>query len=410
MKNLISILSILLCTEISVSGQTPGWQNQVSGTTEKLNSVYFVTDSIGWIVGRKGKILKTTDAGANWITQTSNTLNELKSVMFYDQLIGWCSGDMGKVYKTGDGGLTWTQYSTGTSARLNSISFASVSEGWACGEYGVIVHTTDGGQSWLAQNSGQWSALTSIRLNSGIGRITMMGGQILVTNNGGANWNVENLNTASTINSVWFSDLLDGIAVGDNGTVSIHTGPNWETSQVFSNKNMMSVFMNTTDTGWCAGQFGSIYFTVNGGGNWVQQVSGTTQDMNSLFFTNSNLGWACGNNGTILRTTSGGIITSLDENADAKMRFSLGQNFPNPFCSSTKIEYRVSVPTTIGNGFVSLKVYDFLGKLVETLIEEEKPSGEYEIEFSAKGLPAGVYFYQLQAAGIYETKKMIILK
>ncbi len=85
--------------------------------------------------------------------------------------------------------------------------------------------------------------------------------------------------------------------------------------------------------------------------------------------------------------------------------FILYQNYPNPFNPSTNIKSQVSE-----SGFVSLKVYDVLGKEVATVINEEKPSGSYEIEFDATNLPSGVYFYRLQAGSFIETKKMVLMK
>jgi hypothetical protein len=68
-------------------------------------------------------------------------------------------------------------------------------------------------------------------------------------------------------------------------------------------------------------------------------------------------------------------------------------------------------------GFVSLKVYDLLGNEVATLVDEEKPAGVYEVEFSSIGLASGIYFYRiaiqsdkLQSSSFVETKKMIIMK
>jgi hypothetical protein len=57
-----------------------------------------------------------------------------------------------------------------------------------------------------------------------------------------------------------------------------------------------------------------------------------------------------------------------------------------------------------------LKVYDILGREVATLVNEEKPAGEYEVEFKGNGLPSGIYFYQLKAGQYSETKKMVLLK
>jgi len=93
----------------------------------------------------------------------------------------------------------------------------------------------------------------------------------------------------------------------------------------------------------------------------------------------------------------------------------LYQNYPNPFNPSTKIKYSVSSIQK-----VTLKVYDLLGREVATLVNEEKPAGDYEVEFdisnalggiSAKGgYASGVYFYQLRAGDLIETKKMLLLK
>ena len=85
--------------------------------------------------------------------------------------------------------------------------------------------------------------------------------------------------------------------------------------------------------------------------------------------------------------------------------FSLSQNYPNTFNPSTIISF--SIPQT---GFVSLKIYDVLGNEVATLVNKEKPAGEYEIEFDGVGLTSGVFFYQLKAGSFLQVKKMILLK
>jgi len=85
--------------------------------------------------------------------------------------------------------------------------------------------------------------------------------------------------------------------------------------------------------------------------------------------------------------------------------YSLSQNFPNPFNPSTKINY--SVPQS---SQVIIKVFDILGNEIETLVNEEKITGTYELTWNAADLPSGVYFYQLRAGIFIETKKMILLK
>ncbi|HEX7356940.1 MAG TPA: T9SS type A sorting domain-containing protein [Ignavibacteriaceae bacterium] len=80
-------------------------------------------------------------------------------------------------------------------------------------------------------------------------------------------------------------------------------------------------------------------------------------------------------------------------------------NYPNPFNPSTKISYSIN-----SNQFVSIIIYDVLGKEIETLVHEEKPTGIYEFDWNAENLTSGVYFYQLRAGNFVETRKMILLK
>jgi hypothetical protein len=105
-------------------------------------------------------------------------------------------------------------------------------------------------------------------------------------------------------------------------------------------------------------------------------------------------------------------ITEVAEISNPNSDFYLEQNFPNPFNPSTSIQFAISsLPDgKAGRQFVTLKVYDVLGNEIETLVNEEKPVGTYEITWYAERLPSGVYFYQLKAGSFIETKKMILLK
>ena len=85
--------------------------------------------------------------------------------------------------------------------------------------------------------------------------------------------------------------------------------------------------------------------------------------------------------------------------------FILSQNYPNPFNPTTTINY--SAPKS---GFVSIKVYDVLGREVATLINENKPAGNYSIQFISGNLVSEVYFYRMQAGDFIQTKKLILLK
>lgn len=85
--------------------------------------------------------------------------------------------------------------------------------------------------------------------------------------------------------------------------------------------------------------------------------------------------------------------------------FFLDQNYPNPFNPATTIRY--SIPK---ESFVTLKIYDVLGRELETLVDEEKTAGIYETKWSATGYQSGLYFYRLRAGPFSETKKLLLLK
>ncbi|MBI5403004.1 MAG: T9SS type A sorting domain-containing protein [Ignavibacteriae bacterium] len=116
--------------------------------------------------------------------------------------------------------------------------------------------------------------------------------------------------------------------------------------------------------------------------------------------------------GHILKTTTGGISFINKTGNEIPDKYSLSQNYPNPFNPTTNIKYQIT-----DNKFVTLKVYDILGKEIATLVNEKLNAGEYVSEFNGSGLPSGVYFYRLsvedplrQMVDFSETKKMLMIK
>ena len=98
-------------------------------------------------------------------------------------------------------------------------------------------------------------------------------------------------------------------------------------------------------------------------------------------------------------------FTGVKENKIQPNKFSLEQNFPNPFNPSTVISWQIAV-----RSLVSLKVFDVLGNEVSTLVNEEMEAGVHRINFNGENLASGIYFYQLQTNGFVQNKKMILLK
>ena len=83
----------------------------------------------------------------------------------------------------------------------------------------------------------------------------------------------------------------------------------------------------------------------------------------------------------------------------------LSQNFPNPFNPTTNIRFTLPV-----SGFMSLKIYDVLGREVAILVNEEQRAGSYEVRWNAIGFSSGVYFYRLQSGEFVQTKKLLLMK
>lgn len=99
-----------------------------------------------------------------------------------------------------------------------------------------------------------------------------------------------------------------------------------------------------------------------------------------------------------------GIFTNIEDRAKA-LGFALLQNYPNPFTQNTNLSWK-----TLAYGQVVLKVYDFMGKEIRTLVNENQSSGQHQVPFNTESLPVGMYFCQLSVNGIIETKKMVLCR
>jgi hypothetical protein len=101
-----------------------------------------------------------------------------------------------------------------------------------------------------------------------------------------------------------------------------------------------------------------------------------------------------------------GGVTDVNESENLQpSKFSLEQNFPNPFNPSTTISFAVP-----NEELVTLKVYNSLGEEVKELINETKPVGNYSVSFDASELTSGIYFYKISAGSFSNSKKMVLLK
>jgi len=416
MRNYFTLIFIVMFTCISYSQWF--WQNPLpQGNT--LNSTYFVDVNIGCAVGNGGTILKTTDGGGNWILKTSGTTKNLNSVFLISSAIGYAVGDSGIIIKTTNAGESWTEQNSGTSLQLNSVFFTTLTNGWACGDYNssqnTFIRTTDGGYSWEPQFFGGFVNYKSVffydpNLGWAVGN-----GACATTTNSGDSWEAIGSSSSDlSHNAVFFASQTTGwIAgyrniAGNYGYVnkSIDGGSSWVNVLKLNSIDLNSLYFTSLLTGFVVGQNGIILKTADGGNTWGIQSSSTSQNLHSVYFLSSSTGWAVGDGGTIIKTTNGGV-TFIDGNSNIDMpkRFILSQNYPNPFNPTTRIKYEVPK-----SSFVTIKIFNILGKEVASLVNENKKAGDYNVEFNASKLSSGVYFYQMTSSNFSSSKKMILLK
>ena len=131
----------------------------------------------------------------------------------------------------------------------------------------------------------------------------------------------------------------------------------------------------------------------------------TISDYYIFLLGNDSLRYSKWNAGSTFYPFTWTNYTSVENEGSIPSDYNLFQNYPNPFNPTTKISYEIPEIS-----FVTIKVYDVLGKEIITLINEEKTNGKYEIEFNGNGLASGIYYYRITSGTFSQTKKMIYLK
>ena len=100
-----------------------------------------------------------------------------------------------------------------------------------------------------------------------------------------------------------------------------------------------------------------------------------------------------------------GLRLGAAAKAERPVRFSLGQNYPNPFNPVTTVSFDVGQSSP-----VTLKIYDLLGREIQTLVDEVRERGSYRVDWDASAFPSGVYTYRLRAGGFVAVKKMLLIR
>ena len=404
---------IIFFSLLSVNAQT--WQQQVSGVSNSLLSVFFLDEFNGWAVGSYGAIVHTTDGGENWSQQNSGTNQDLSCVCFVDIAKGWTCGSQGTILRTTDGGNSWSPQNSFTVYDLFSIAFASNSTGWAVGVGGTILKTTNGGTNWTPQSSPLSEIISSVDFVDSLygWAATFASGAIettiIKTTDGGNFWELVTVPMLIPLPAfaVDFIDRNTGWVVGYYEIIykSIDGGSNWFEQQSWTSEmHLYSVSFADEHNGWAVGVDGVIDHTSDGGNFWSQQTSGTTNTLWDVYFVNPVTGWIVGDNGLILKYTTP-VFVDEKESSSTPNQFILEQNFPNPFNPTTTIQY--SIPQS---GNVQLKIYNLLSEEIATLVDDYKDAGRYEVRFDAYNLSSGIYYYRIISGSIVQIRKMVLIR
>ncbi len=350
-------------------------------------------------------IYKSTDAGANW-TEVNNGLPLDPTDINPVRTLSISSADpnvviaglfvnsadlLGGLYVTTDGGTSWTRkwdgapQTVGTLLRSTAIKPGSTQEFFVGLDISTVTNigvwgTTDGGTTWASFNGGTMLntyQIRALKFKTGA-EPTLYAGCSSASGAGVYEYTFQ-------IVPVEFTSFTANLFGND-------VRLNWSTASEINNSGFM-VERKTTESSWQAMGF------ISGKGNSTEINNYSYNDREVTPGKYTYRLKQIDYDGTF-KLSNEISIEVLQVNT-----FSLLQNYPNPFNPSTSIKYRI--PT---DEFVTLKVYDVLGREVATLMNDKQGRGEYNVNFNASKLSSGIYYYTITAGNYTETKKMMLLK
>ena len=326
----ILYLFVLSCNKspVEVNSQATGFDTAFITTSfGGLQSVYFLNEKDGFVSTYNGGLYKTTDSAKNWTALNSTTTLPIRDIYFTDSQVGFAVGGLnscggtgcippgGFILKTIDGGQSWTNVFTPTDKiEITSICFVNSSLGFCVGD-DIVFKTTDGGQTWSEHKINNIGGkMMQIKFTSSSkGYIVCLFGKILVTEDGGATWQIENPN--GNIGYYAISEKDGSIFVSGQGKIikSTNGGGSW--SELSSSpSDIYAIHFISNQTGFAFGSgnysggdsgfpFGSIYYTNDGGVSWdgtgdIKEV-GLIQDVS---FPTNKLAYAISGNKIIKLT------------------------------------------------------------------------------------------------------------
>ena len=425
MKTLLKVLFPFFLIVQTVLAQ---WQLQQPFTNLNLNGACYSSGQKIFVVGAFGSIYSSTDNGSTWQSNYIPNTSTLNSLCFIDDTIGYVVGDNGKIFRINFSSMVPEDISIADFFHLKDVAFKDYDNGIVVGTKQVRIDgrtyflpsihiTADAGLNWVEERFDIRGKLNSVAYY-GQENIIAVGdsGKALILSGIGNYWEPLELDINTNLQDVKFCPDGVGIIVGEHGTVIIsYDGwESWTYISVPEYYHFKTVCTKDTYQFEAAGYMrvgidgrefnvATIFNSDYGGVYWYRCFISERGTFNCVSFCNPNLAIAVGDSGLVAVYES---PTSFSENNDIALTdYILEQNYPNPFNSSSVIKY--SIPNS---SQVTLKIFNTLGKEIETLVNEEKSVGTYELNWNAANLPSGVYFYRLQAGSFGQTRKMLLLK
>jgi photosystem II stability/assembly factor-like uncharacterized protein len=408
MKNISSILFVFVYT-ITCSYVAHAQWVKTSGPAGVAVYALAVVDT-NLFAGTSGGVFLSTNNGTSW-TQVNTGLPASTTVRsLVADKTRLFAGTSGKgAYLSTNDGATWNPINSGMPATTTIMSFAVLDTNlFACTGNGVF-RSVNAGTNWIQTNLGLTSNDIRALFVADTNIFAAAMGGVFLSTNCAATWTQVNIGLTNT--DVW--SLTASASCVFAGThsggvfVTAKNGTSW--TQLNSGLPPNAIVQSLTSVGRniFAGTFGSgVFLSTNDGAKWTDISAGFTNlDARCLAASSTHL-FAGTYNGGVWRRSLSEIITGVENKAGrTPSRYELHQNYPNPFNPATTISF--SLPT---KSFVSLKVFDVLGKQVSSLASEELSAGTHSKTWNAVGLSSGVYFYRLQAGTYSETKKLNLLE
>lgn len=400
--NLPSLIIIFL-TSFSIAKTCftqEGWE-LIHSFSETVNSICFINTTIGF-ASTNTAILKSTDGGLNW-ENALTTASAIQKIYFFDHIQGYAIGYNGVLYKTINSGIDWVLIPTIETGIFRSIFFLDQFNGWICMNDKVL-KTTDGGNNWNG------SLTVGAIANCDVEFVDQLNGyavglyaKMFKSTDGGISWTSTIEPMVASMFGIQFINEDVGFICGGPGIVrTSNGGETWSTVYSSGGAQLNSIESFGNNFLWSAGS-GKIVFSSNGGLSWTPQSYSPYSYLTLVECVDSVNVWILGDR-KLYRTSNGGI-TGMEIEHHVEENYYLSQNYPNPFNPTTKINYQIPEFS-----FVTIKVFDLLGREVATLVNEEQPTGSYTVEFNGSMTSSGVYFFKLWAENYYSLKKMILIK